>query len=205
MNDCSLDLNMGGFMSRRTDPNDMINHILSATELLVAKEGLQNLSMRKIAKEIGVAAGTLYLYFSTKDQLLSQLANHIYERYSCYINIDFDPNESLFKQYRQMWVRKWQFLSDNPMIAIHLSQYQAMLGFSEIVYRTINDPEFIWNRFVDEGKKQGVIVDLPNEVLYYLSMGTATDIAYLQQVKKDVVPEEYFEEIISRTWKAITF
>ncbi|VEI45821.1 transcriptional regulator [Actinobacillus equuli] len=41
MNDCSLDLNMGGFMSRRTDPNDMINHILSATELLVAKEGLQ--------------------------------------------------------------------------------------------------------------------------------------------------------------------
>ncbi|VEI45819.1 transcriptional regulator [Actinobacillus equuli] len=50
-----------------------------------------------------------------------------------------------------------------------------------------------------------MIVDLPNEVLYYLSMGTATDIAYLQQVKKDVVPEEYFEEIISRTWKAITF
>ncbi|UFK41862.1 helix-turn-helix domain-containing protein [Mannheimia haemolytica] len=49
-------------MSRRSEPKEeMVNRILSATESLIVQEGLQNLLMRSIAKEAGIASGTLYL------------------------------------------------------------------------------------------------------------------------------------------------
>ena len=38
-------------MSRRSEPKEeMVNRILAATESLIVQEGLQNLSMRNIAK-----------------------------------------------------------------------------------------------------------------------------------------------------------
>ena len=190
-------------MPKKVAPN-MVEHILSATETIIAKEGLQNLSMRKIAKEMGVAAGTLYLYFPTKDALLKSLAKHLHERCLKYITIEFDPELPLFTQYRRIWIRIWQFFYDNPTIAINLSQYKAILGFNDIIRQFIHDQDFIWNKFIDAGKAQGVLAELPNDLLYNLGPGVAERIAYVQQVKKEVISVEHFEEIISRTWKAIT-
>ena len=39
----------------------------------MAKEGLHHLSMHKLAKEAGIAASLIYLYFKSKDELLAQL------------------------------------------------------------------------------------------------------------------------------------
>ncbi len=65
----------GGFMQNISSAKDDMNRqILSATESLIAEIGIQNLSIRKIATQAGIALGTLYLYFKTKDDLLNKLA-----------------------------------------------------------------------------------------------------------------------------------
>ena len=110
-------------MSKKEKLNDMAQQILSVAELLIAKEGLQNLSMRKIAGEAGIATGTLYLYFKTKDELLNCLAEQLHERYYRYVNIKFNPSTPFFEQYREIWNKKRHFLTDNPIIAANLSQY----------------------------------------------------------------------------------
>ena len=46
---------------------DLAEQIFLATDRLMAKEGLNQLSMHKLAKEANVAAGTIYLYFKNKD------------------------------------------------------------------------------------------------------------------------------------------
>lgn len=57
---------------------DMAEQILVATEQLIADRGLQNLSMQKIAKQAKISAGTIYLYFESKDKLLEQLARRVF-------------------------------------------------------------------------------------------------------------------------------
>lgn len=44
----------------------------------MARDGLNNLSMHKIAKEAKISAGTIYLYFKNKDELLEQFAGEFY-------------------------------------------------------------------------------------------------------------------------------
>ena len=47
----------------RQAKTDLSEQIFSATDRFMAKEGLNQLSMHKLAKEANVAAGTIYLYF----------------------------------------------------------------------------------------------------------------------------------------------
>lgn len=190
-------------MSRRIEPKeDMINRILLATEVLIAKDGLQNLSMRNIAKQAGIASGTLYLYFKTKDDLLHCLASQLMERYHSYIDFDFEPEVELFKQYQVLVEKKWLFLTEHLEL---VKQFQAVIGIDELIRKTIAAEDSFWNKLVFEGKKQKLVVNLPNELLYALSIGTLVDIKYLQRFNQDINFESYIDEIILRTWKAITF
>ena len=69
---------------------EMAERIFSATEQLMAKGGLHNLSMHKIAKEANISAGTIYLYFKSKDELLEQLALRVFTRFSQELEKDYD-------------------------------------------------------------------------------------------------------------------
>ncbi|MEG9499600.1 TetR/AcrR family transcriptional regulator [Mannheimia indoligenes] len=190
-------------MSRRIEPKEeMVNRILSATEKLIVDEGLQNLSMRNIAKEAGIASGTLYLYFKTKDDLLHGLATQLLECYNNYLSFEFSSEMELFQQYQALMKKKWQFLTERLAL---VKQFQAVVGIDELIRETIADENSFWNKLIFEGKKQKIIVDLPNELLYSLSIGTLVDIQYLQKLNQDSNFEAYLDEIILRTWKAITF
>lgn len=191
-------------MHVQSNKDEMSRQILSATERLIAQIGLGELSMRKVAAEAHVALGTLYLYFKDKDDLLTKLAHDLYERFCEYIMRDYDPDESFFERYQKMWHNKWRFLHDNPTVAKNLSQYQSMRSFNEIVDRTINDPTFLWNHFVSEGQKAGVICDLPAEILFFSGIGIVVDLAYIQQIRGTFFPQSVLEKTLLSSWRAIS-
>jgi AcrR family transcriptional regulator len=57
--------------NRREDQHARLrNEILTAASAAFADEGYEQLSMRKLASQLGCAPGTLYLYFRDKDELL---------------------------------------------------------------------------------------------------------------------------------------
>ena len=53
--------------------------ILKESRVLVSKEGLKALSIRKLAKNCGVAIGTIYNYFTSKDDLLISTIESVWE------------------------------------------------------------------------------------------------------------------------------
>lgn len=53
--------------------------ILAAALRLVARLGLHNTPMSAVAREAGVAAGTLYLYFPSKEAMINALYLHLLE------------------------------------------------------------------------------------------------------------------------------
>lgn len=55
--------------------------ILSAARLLLLEDGIQGLSMRKIAAEIGCKAPSIYYHFANKDDLIHALIDEGYNRF----------------------------------------------------------------------------------------------------------------------------
>jgi TetR/AcrR family fatty acid metabolism transcriptional regulator len=59
--------------TERTDRSDKRDRILAAAERIFARHGFFAARVSEIAKEAGVADGTIYLYFKSKDDLLISL------------------------------------------------------------------------------------------------------------------------------------
>lgn len=58
---------------------DIRQSILDSTRKLVIKDGYNDVSMRKIANQVGCGLGTIYLYFENKDVLFHSLIDEGFE------------------------------------------------------------------------------------------------------------------------------
>ena len=176
---------------------DVSEQIFDATDRLMAKEGLHHLSMHKLAKEAGIAAGTIYLYFKSKDELL---ARRVFNKFVVAIEEGFDENQSFFEQYRKMWWNIWHFLQENPTVLSNMNQYKSLLEFIE----TCKEMEHsCWEQFCLKGQAANVLADLDLHMLFLLSLKTAIVLASDIKFLGTAVTDAMLESVIERSWRAI--
>ncbi|OOH91346.1 AcrR family transcriptional regulator [Pasteurellaceae bacterium 15-036681] len=192
-------------MSKSKVPhNDVALRILEATDVLMAKNGVHNLSTHKIAKEAKVSVGTIYLYFKDKDDLLDKLILHLFDLFTKEQQKHYDPSLPLFEQYRALWMGKLRFMRQNPYVIQNIHQYKLLPTFKDLIKACENDESLVWIKFIKEGQKQGVIASLPTHLLYVMSLDVAEQILLLEKIIDESYSDEALEEVIIRTWKAIT-
>ena len=80
MTEKSLKLEQGVFMPKIVDKEQMKEDILKASLSAFLKYGFHKATMEKIAKEAGIAKGTLYLYFSSKEELTQSISQAHFAR-----------------------------------------------------------------------------------------------------------------------------
>ena len=156
---------------------DLTEQIFLATDRLMAKEGLNQLSMHKLAKEANIAAGTIYLYFKNKDELLEQFAHRVFAMFMATLEKDYDETMSFFEQY------------------------QSLSNFIEVCKKmTINS---CWELFCKKAQQAGILAILPNHLLFLLSLKSAVIIASELKFFDVVLTEDILGSIIERSWRAI--
>ncbi|MCW7506724.1 TetR/AcrR family transcriptional regulator [Leptospira levettii] len=64
-------------MPKIVDHNLYRMELLSKSLPIFVSKGVASVSMRELAKELGVSTGTLYHYFPTKEALFSSMAKHL--------------------------------------------------------------------------------------------------------------------------------
>jgi AcrR family transcriptional regulator len=89
-------------MARSLSPEKRAKLLTAALKLFV-KNGVTNTSTSEIAKEAGIAAGTLFLYFSKKQELLDQLVLKIGKEQSEQINQLLEPTLSVRETFFTIW------------------------------------------------------------------------------------------------------
>jgi len=103
-------------MRRKDSPKTAA--IFKALLQVLQEDGVAGLQMAKIARNAGIATGTLYLYFQNKEQLLHAafpyFGSLIYENWQPKIN-----EKAAFEgQIRGLWLSYLQFLEQNPSFFI---------------------------------------------------------------------------------------
>ena len=113
--------------------------ILDAAIRLIARSGLHDTPISAIAREAGVAAGTLYLYFPSKEAMLNALYLQVLEERDRAIGVGGPAAEQV--SARDGFWRFWQALArwylDFPDHASLLNQCQA----SSILTQETRDTE----------------------------------------------------------------
>ncbi len=150
---------------------DKRSRILEATGCLIAEQGFHGLSMAKLAKQSGVAAGTLYLYFDDKNDLIRQYYDEIHQAIAEQLLQGFDSMLPINEQFRFLWFRARDLLLHN---ADHFSskvQYEHSPFFEPqqqlIRMHTLFAPVFL---MFQRGVEEGIFKPLPIPALAALSL-----------------------------------
>ncbi|WP_309496264.1 TetR/AcrR family transcriptional regulator [Sulfurovum sp.] len=77
--------------------------ILKTAMSLFVEKGIQGTATSLIAKEAGVATGTLFHHFKTKEDLVHALYNSIFDSILEYQERYFNPKTSVYERLRQIW------------------------------------------------------------------------------------------------------
>lgn len=108
-------------MVRELNPDKKAKFLSAALKLFVAK-GVQNTSTAEIAREAGTAAGTLFLYFPTKQDLLNELVITISSQQSGAVNSLLQPSLSARETFLAIWNGSVRWFLDNIDAYLYVQQ-----------------------------------------------------------------------------------
>lgn len=178
--------------------------ILYAAEKLIAELGFQGLSMQKIAKEAGVAAGTIYRHFDDKDHLIEDVRIQVTQRVADAVQNGVNDSDSIKLRYRTMWLNIWNLAGTNPGVIKNSVLYDSLPVINSVTFRELERKMFAQvEQLFNEGKEQGIFKPLNNEILSGLSLAASVSLARKHSLGFYQMDEAAFEAVIEASWDAI--
>ncbi|MCY9515405.1 TetR/AcrR family transcriptional regulator [Paenibacillus apiarius] len=110
---------------------DKLHLILDAAYELFGSDGFYETKMSDIADKAGIAKGTLYLYFKSKEQLFTAMTVRDFEQYLRELEFGLNQRHSLEERLR--------FIADH-----HLRYYYNRKQYTNLFFKTPNnDPDMM--------------------------------------------------------------
>ncbi len=178
--------------------------ILAATLKLLASRGFHGFSIRDVAKEAGVATGTVYLYFDDRDHLIKKLHGQIIETVGREVFLVTDQRVSLFQQFHHMCRKFWSLFQQQPEIILSKGQFDHLpleiLRSRHEDAKVVLEPLFT---FFLRGREQRELKDFPDEILFSLAFEPYFEIARKSIQGFVVVDDAMLDRIIHASWDSI--
>jgi len=184
---------------------DKRDAILQATQSLLASLGFHGFSIRQVAERAGVAAGTVYLYFDDREDLIRQLRERIIREVARSVFANHDAEKDLSEQYRGICHNYWRFCVDFPEILSCKAQFDHL----PVEVLRLQSEELkagfrpLYQLFAT-GRMRGEIKDLCDEVLFSLTLEPLGSLARKQTLGMIEMNEQCLTSVIDACWDAIT-
>jgi len=96
-----------------TAPTDKVDAILAAALALFVERGYHGTAVPSIAEHAGVAAGTIYHHFASKEELVNAVFRRWKERIAHEVHAGFPASAPPREQFRAIWNQMAQFALAN--------------------------------------------------------------------------------------------
>lgn len=184
--------------------SDKKRQILEATEHLLAIHGFERLSMQMVANEAGVAAGTIYRYFSDKNDLLRQLRHHVVCNCASNMMRGFRADMSQHQQFVTLWRNAWDLTVNRDDNVINRDQFDSLPQQDTGEERKKEREAFApIHAYFDAGIANGTFKPLPTDVLTGIGIEPAVCLARKQVQGIIKLDTTAIDEVINACWDAI--
>ncbi|HUF04696.1 MAG TPA: TetR/AcrR family transcriptional regulator [Aridibacter sp.] len=145
----------------RTKDENKRDAICRAAIDLIHKDGFDDTSISKIAKEAGVSPATIYVYFKNKEDLLNEIYLKVKRAMSSATIKDLDEGGDIEEEFRKAWFNFYRYAVENPVDFAFGEQFAN----SPLVNRLSRDEgEGLYGPLIElfeRGKREGVFKDIP--------------------------------------------
>jgi len=180
-------------------PLDRAAAIRAALRRLVAERGFHGTSMSAVATEAEVAAGTTYVHYRSKDELVVAAyleVRHDLGRAAASAPVDARPDES----FRALWLAVYDHLVANRADARFLQQVDASPYAEAAQARAAAEADDAFAEALARRSIGNNLVALPRRILGDLAFGLAVRLA----ASGASVPRDTLVRVADACWRAVS-
>jgi TetR/AcrR family fatty acid metabolism transcriptional regulator len=161
MNECSFIIKAPWRFAIRTKekPADKYHQILEAAVKVFAHQGFFQSTISQIAKDAGVADGTIYLYFKNKEDILVQIFSYKTKQVFDRFREEVDRADNAIDKLRNLITRHLEeFQRDRNMAVVYQSETHQSVRLAEDQIREMSKMYLdIVTEIIEQGQEEGSI------------------------------------------------
>lgn len=162
---------------------------------LVAERGIHGTSMSQVAERAGVATGTAYVHYESKEELLIAAFVEVKTKLGEAALSDVDIADAPRTIFESVWRNSFQHLRNDPAIAEFLLQVEAS-PLREAAHDALSEDNLLSEMATN---LSSVLVDLPAEILYDLSLAPVVRLVASGRTLTD----SEIDTLIESCWQAV--
>jgi TetR/AcrR family transcriptional repressor of multidrug resistance operon len=176
--------------------------VLNSTLTLIRQYGFHGTPMSMIAKHAGVAAGTIYHYFESKDDLIDALYVHVSSKLVAALLVGDDESKPYKERFFHSMMNHYNFYLRNQDILFFMEQY-ANSPYAK-PRRDENYKRFEpIMKFYEYGMKNNYFKNIDLRLLMPTIKGTLVTAANFQLSEHMVFTDEDIMVVIDMIWDGI--
>ena len=109
----------------QSDTHDKKEAILQTTLKLIKDNGFHGTPISRVAKEAGVAAGTIYHYFSSKDDIIMELYYETRQQMTAAMFSEASSAKEYRQQFFEGWINLCKYFIDNANRLFFFEQFNS--------------------------------------------------------------------------------
>lgn len=139
--------------------------IYQAALQIVLREGFAGLKMSQVAREAGVATGTVYLYFANKEELINDLYLQLKRDSARNFLEGYDPGQPFLVGFETIWFNYFNTMLERPEEMAFLEQYYRSPYLRQAVKDETDKLLAPIFELLERGKQERLVADIDTSLL----------------------------------------
>ena len=168
---------------------------LEATLRLIAEQGFHGTPMSQVAREANIGVGTIYRYFSGKEELINELYIFIKQRTTEAILKKYSGDKTVQENFKETMKEIVCYMADHPLeLSFHEQYANSPLITQATKEQGVHIMEPVKELF-RQARTENLLKDLTDEILFTLAAGAVFSLAKLHisdgvPIRDDVLAAE---------------
>ncbi|MCM0667032.1 TetR/AcrR family transcriptional regulator [Flavobacterium tyrosinilyticum] len=186
---------------------DKREKILNSVYVLTGRQGLESVTISGISKTAGVAAGTLYIYFKNKEEVVQLAYAAVEDKMTQAMYRDFDINLPVRQSLKQIYINMLNYRLNHYDETVFIDQYQQsgyiQLNFSKQLaeYEKQNKPLY---DLLEKGQREGIIKALDAIILISFFDGAVRSCSTGIIQKLFPLSQQLIDDCFDLVWRGIS-
>ncbi|UJR81585.1 TetR/AcrR family transcriptional regulator [Sandaracinus amylolyticus] len=188
-------------MRRRDEEKE--RRILASTLALVAQQGLAGLSMEAVARTAGVAIGTVYIYFESKEALLNALYLETKRAFSREVFGHASATEPVRPAFERVCIAYMKYVAAHRAEVLLMQQFRNSPFVLEGTLAASEDATAPLLALLERGKAEGLLKDVPTPLMIAFLQATLAELTAYVGSEPSRHHRERYAQIARLAWDAL--
>ncbi|MGH7884057.1 MAG: TetR/AcrR family transcriptional regulator [Thermodesulfobacteriota bacterium] len=193
--------NSSGRSDLRTKKFERSENIIKVATNLFYDKSYHDVTMEEIAEAVGVAKGTLYLYFSSKEKLYLEILESSFEAIESILQKEIEKNDPAPKKLKKVLTIIFSFYMENKKVLKILGRDETHLirEHYELTERWRINRIKLYEKIIEKGIKEGSFKDQNVKVIALILYGSIGAVMSYYDLSKpaEIIADDVFRQLSS--------